>query len=302
MTNHRYLKGDPFVNRVRITGKLTTCSPLHIGTGTLEDYEVETKEGKKETRKKATIVTDHLGKPLIPGSSLRGVMRHWLLQVLRPVNAQWASFPDRDNLLEENQQTQIEKARSEFSWLELLFGTAFNAGKIEVWDAACQTGNLQAPDGLLHWNPTRLTYIATSVVIDPETGTAKEKLLYNFELVPPGVEFQVNITGQNLSPIELGLLLLALKGFNSQIYPIRLGARGGRGFGHMQWAMGEVYYLGRDKVSNWIEGLIQRLDDSTAAEDAGFFALPKLDAAAQDKLVKDAKAALLQAMQEAGHV
>ena len=33
----------------------------------------------------STIITDHRGKPLIPGSTLRGVLRNWLLTVLEGV-------------------------------------------------------------------------------------------------------------------------------------------------------------------------------------------------------------------------
>ena len=297
MSDNKYLKGDPFVNRVRITGTLTTRSPLHVGTGQLSAYTETTKEGKEEQRKKAMIITDHRGKPLIPGSSLRGVMRHWLLQILQGMGDTWASFPNRDTLQDVNQADQIEVMRESFSWLELLFGTTFNAGKIEVWDTECLTGEIDAPDSLLHWNKKNLTYVSTSVVIDPETGTAKEQLLYNSELVPRGVQFRITITGQNLSDTELGLVLLALKGFNSQIYPIRVGARSGRGYGLMEFKLEKIYYLGKDDAATWIAGLINSLDDSEKAEDAGYFALPELDSQKQTTLLQQAKQALLQAME-----
>ena len=288
----RLLKGDPFVNRIRISGKLTTASPLHIGTGASRPYD-----DNGEERKITTILTDHRGKPLIPGSTLRGVMRHWLLHTLHGVNHQWATMSDHAELLEQPQSKQIESVRNDFSWLELLFGTPFNAGKIEVWDATCKTGDLENPDTLLQWDGKKLIYVDTSVVIDPETGTARDQLLYKSEIVPPGVEFELNITGQNLADTEIGLILLALKGFNSEIYPIRVGARSGRGYGRMKFTLEHVYLLDREGVQAWIESLLESLDKE-GASDTGYYALPKLTKKRQVELLQQAKKALKTAMKE----
>lgn len=289
----KLLKGDPFKNRIRITGTLKTLSPLHIGTG--ETRSVTDESGAE--RKISTIVTDHEGKPVIPGSSLRGVMRHWLLHTLQGVSDAWASMPNRDDLLEKTQPEQISVIREEFSWLELLFGTPFNAGKIEVWDATCITGDIDHPNSLVEWDNHRLTYVDTSVVIDPDTGTAMDKLLYKADVVPPGVCFQVNITGQNLMDEELGLVLLALKGFNSQIYPIRVGARAGRGFGRMEFVLQELCYLCADDVAAWIQGMIQDLGANNHAHRGGYFALPTLDSAKHAQLIEQAKDALIRDME-----
>ncbi len=296
----KLLKGDPFVNRIRITGTLTTRSPLHIGTG--EVRYVEDPREPHEQREVSTIIRDHRGKPLIPGSSLRGVMRHWLFHILRGIRPEWGAMPDRSDLLAEPQSRQIEAIRREFSWLELLFGATMNAGKIEVWDAVCLTDHLEGPeDNLVGWDPARLTYMDTSVAIDPETGTAMDKLLYKADVAPPGVRFRLTITGQNLADEELGLVLLALKGFNSQIYPIRVGARGARGYGLMRFEMGDVYYLDRESATSWLEGMLQGLD-APHENEAGYFALPRLDDAAQADLIQRAKAALLTHQEARSHV
>ncbi len=295
----KWLKGDPFMNRIRITGTLTTLSPLHIGTG--EMREVRDTKDPNELRKVATIIRDYRGKPFIPGSSLRGVMRHWLLHVLQGLGSDWGAMPDRTDLLAKPQSQQIEAIRTQFSWLELLFGTTMNAGKIEVWDSECITHRIEGPgDALLGWDPDRLTYVDTSVAIDPETGTAMDKLLYKADVVPPGVRFRMTLTGQNLSDEEIGLVLLALKGFNSTIYPIQVGARSGRGYGRMRFELGDIFYLDRSQVASWFEALLQGLDEPDEHE-AGYFALPKLDAAARADLIARAKAALMKQW-EASHV
>jgi CRISPR/Cas system CSM-associated protein Csm3 (group 7 of RAMP superfamily) len=284
------LKGDPFINRYRISGTLTTVSPLHIGTG--ESRSLPRAEG--ETVEVSTIITDHNGKPLIPGSTLRGVLRNWLLTVLEGVGPQWAVERDYEGegLLDLGQYTQIQRVKNTFSHLELLFGSPLNAGKVEAWDAMCCTSDLQPiEDALLDWDNRRLTYVDTSVAIDPARGTAKKKLLYKADLVPPGVTFELNLVAQNLSDEELGLVLLALDGFNSQIFPIQVGARGGRGYGRLEFRMGAVYKLEREGLKNWLKETLQTV--GTGMAPAGYFGLPRLTGEEQKQKIKDVKDKLI---------
>ena len=300
MTNQ--LKGDAFSNRYRITGTLTTLSPLHIGTGEERQMEFSSEDERNKFMEKvgkipniSTIITDHCCKPLIPGSSLRGVLRNWLLTVMEGIGTQWAVDRNYAELLEEDQTEQVLQAQNDFSYLELLFGTPVNAGKVEVWDATCCTGDLEAMnDRLLGWDSRRLTYVDTSVAIDPARGTAKNKLLYKADVVPPGVTFKMNLVAQNLSDEELGLVLLALEGFNSQIYPIQVGARGGRGYGRMEFEMGAIYRLEQDGVEEWIRNTLHA--ESTDTKHAGFFGLPKLTEAEQEQKIKDVKDKLIAAI------
>lgn len=282
----KIFKGEGFLNRYRITGRLVTKSPLHIGTG----EQVE--KGKPDT-----VVKDHRGKPYIPGSSIKGVMRHWLLSVLTGVGTEWADQRNYEApaLTELSQEQQLERVKNDFSWLELLFGTPFHEGKVEVWDASCSTKSLKAKDSLLQWNSESLTYVDTSVAIDPTTGTAVEHLLYSVEVVPPGVEFLFTLVAQNLSDIELGLILFALQGFNSEIFPIRIGARSGRGYGRMEFTPGDIYYLDKSKVKDWIKSTVDAFDEigkegeGKKDDAAGYFTLPKVSAERRNTLIQQIK-------------
>jgi len=245
----------------------------------------------------STIITDHQGKPLIPGSTLRGVLRNWLLTVLEGIGPKWAKERNYkgEGLLDLDQDTQIQQAKETFSYVELLFGTPLNAGKIEVWDATCCTIDLQAMgDKLLGWDSKRLTYVDTSVAIDPARGTAKNKLLYKADVVPPGVEFELNLVAQNLSDEELGLVLLALEGFNSQIYPIQVGARGGRGYGRMKFKIVTIYQLDHEGMKKWLMETLQAVD--TDAPPCGYFVLPKLNDDEQKQKIKAVKDKVAAAM------
>jgi CRISPR/Cas system CSM-associated protein Csm3 (group 7 of RAMP superfamily) len=307
----KQLKGERFTNRYRITGKLTTLSPLHIGSGEESTlvYSQNERESLQERLGKvpavSTVLKDVRGKPIIPGSSLRGVLRHWLLDVLTDFGPMWATERDYADptLVDLTQAEQLSKVKTEFSWLELLFGTPFHEGKLEVWDAICLTESLPGPDPLLNWNKDSLTYVDTSVAIDPETGTALAHLLYKTEVVPPGVDFELNVVGQNLSTIEMGLILLALQGFNSAIYPIQIGARGGRGYGRVQFNPGPVYRLDQANVKQWLRAAIANaavIGDSIASANvfegqdaAGYYGLPRMDTTEQMQLITHVKATMI---------
>lgn len=129
---------------------------------------------------------------------------------------------------------------------------------------------VEAP-GLLNkgWDDERQSYVIRSVSIDPLTGAAEPNKLYAFDVVPPGAKFEVNITGQNLNVIELGFVLFGLYGFNSEIFPLTIGAMSGRGFGRMKFTVTEMYHLNRQKIKRWAEEALEH-------DHAGYGSLPKL--------------------------
>lgn len=297
MNSEKWLKGEGFRNRYRITGTLTTLSPLHVGTGSQE-------LGEKAFESK--VMKDFDGRPIIPGSALRGVMRHWLLSILAGVDGAWAkdrNYEDK-TLVDLDQKAQLAKVKDEFSWLELLFGTPFHAGKIELWDASCITEEMAPKESLLGWDRKALTYVDTSVAIDPTTGTALEHLLYTSEVVAPGVKFSFNLVGQNLSDEELGLILLALQGFNSSIYPIQVGARTGRGYGRVQFTPGPIHRLDTGNVIGWIVATAKGFSDydrgKTQGEpEVGYFRLPVLGEAEQTALIERVQRAVTEQIKPA---
>jgi CRISPR-associated RAMP protein (TIGR02581 family) len=300
-------KGDELRNRYRITGTLKTISPLHIGTGEEDENRIpkitrSQRPGRAQTSVNvSTVIKDVNNRPYLPGSALKGVVRHWLLHVLQGVDRTWADHNDYESAkyTEAAQEEQLKIVKEQFSWLELLFGTPFHEGKVEFWDASCVTPGVPAADKLLHWREASLTYVDTSVAIDPVTGTAKENLLYKAEVVPPGVAFAANIAGQNLSEFELGLILFGLQGFNSEIYPIRVGARGGRGFGRMQFTLGGIYALeGPAAIQSWIKDTMARVSSEQPSKpvEAGYYALPALSENRQRELISKVKTEFLSAM------
>ncbi|GEM_PF-1094985 len=258
------LKGSDFKNRYVFRARLTARAPFHIGSGKVIERQGLVDEKNNKNIEISGVVVDGESKPYIPGSTIRGVMRDWLRDV-------WQLNDRDDKKLSQILKPEIEKIKkkktnpdeisqetanllmSQKSLLEVLFGSVFSEGKLEVWDARCLTCvNTPTNPALSGWDRDRLTYVAKSVAIDPDTSTARERRLYNFELVPEGAEFEVILSGQNLSDEEAGIVLLALEeGFNHPVSPIALGSMTKRGFGRFSVSGLELFRLTKNDISKW---------------------------------------------------
>ncbi len=309
MSTVNYLKGSNFINRYKIVGHLITETPLHIGSGGVTNRPGLTKkENEKEPVDISEVALDLQEKPCLPGSTLRGNIRSWLLQILRCVPKSWpesnetlAWEHDFENLVHyeryQQQGEQINFMKNSASVLERLFGTAFSASKIDVWDAPCITsGNqLTVPPELSHanqppyWSSQRLTYVTQSVAIDPNTGAAADQKLYHFEVIPKGVMFKVTLVGQNLTDLELGMLLFGLEAFDSQIFPVTLGAMSNRGFGHFKWNLQEIYRLDLSNMRDWLK-------EAISANSAGYASLKPLGAS-KEALINNFKETFKNALE-----
>ncbi len=303
MTDSVMLKGDDFVNRYRLEGKLTATSPFHLGSGFVVERKGLDNEKTKKPIQVSAIATDHSERPVIPGSSLKGALRGYLLNVLSTINGSQQKESaevlandhdyDTSDLKEKKQKDQIAFMRESASFLERLFGTPFAEGKIEVWDGECVSSEYPIDDKLSdsevapYWNHRRFTYVDQSVAIDPKTNTAIDKNLYSFEIVPPGVTFAINICGQNLSEIDIGMLIFGLEAFNSEIWPLTLGAMGGRGFGRFSFELTELYCLKRDNIGNWIK-------EAVCNRHSGYFSLKRLDESEKKKSIECFRKAFLK--------
>ena len=288
-------KGDAFENRYRIQGVLETQSPLHIGSGTRRREKLDAIENDRakaeETVDIDEVVRDANGLPYIPGSSLRGVVRHYLLKIFQHYNPNIATAQDydADDFRTMEQRRAVEYMRTGASMLERLFGTPFCASKAEFWDAKLkQKIHASSKKKKKGWDDERQTYPVRSVAIDPQTGAAEKNKLYTFDVVPAGAQFEVNIVGQNLNDAELGFLFFGLFGFNSEIFPLTLGAMAGRGFGRMRFKVENIYRLQANDLENWVNVALMN-------EHAGYNLFQHLQPAEADKLLNQFKSEFLSA-------
>ncbi len=210
--------------KVIIRGTVKPLTALHIGSQRSFD----------PVDSDAPVIKDPAGNPYIPGSSFKGVLRSFiegflggadLKEGLRPC------FPtDDDHCVEREkwneQATILEKACP----VCRIFGSSFMGGKLKIKDMPI----------LSEWNNT-FYRIRDGVVIDRDSRTARDKGKYDFEIVSPGVEFSLEIIGDNLEPYETGLIFTAFdlisEGFGA------LGGNVSRGTGRIAIALTQIEIL-----------------------------------------------------------
>jgi CRISPR-associated RAMP protein (TIGR02581 family) len=202
-----------------------------------------------------TVVKDASGKPYIPGSSFKGVLRSQVESLLRTINEDWACLcvterkevndgcpttRDREKWNETRERLErggkLDQYVLENSCRACqVFGSPWLASKVLVSDMAVKGewwGHYQIRDG---------------VAIDRDTGTAGEGLLYSFEAVPAGTEFSCEILVENASEAEQGLVLLGLRAVEHGL--VRLGGATSRGLGRvrLRWDLNpECYEVNAD--------------------------------------------------------
>jgi len=286
-------KGDDFVNRYRLEGELCALTPTHIGTGeTRSEKRPKSKDDTQEQEHKIDLIARNFkGLPFLPGSALRGVVRHYLLQIFRSFKHRLADDPnfEQEKFRALEQPQQVAYMQNEASLVEQLFGTPFSESKVEFWDAPA-LNEVKAPPDYIEkgWDQNGQSYVVRSVAINPETGAAEAHKLYAFEVAPPGLRYHVNIVGQNLTTEELGFLLFGLHGFGSEIFPLTIGAMAGRGFGRMRFELKNIYRVERADLKNWI-------NLAAASNHAGYNMLPKVKGSIE-QLVKPFKDAFHERM------
>ena len=230
-------------NRYCFSGKLQATSALHIGSGSQDDNS------------DMPVIRDSNGRPFIPGSSLRGVMRSLVERTLAGV------MPHRTCLLFDRSShshcpTVNEDARklvattTESRGVDaavllllapnpalgrlcdtcLLFGSPFMASKLKIADLPL----LDAESALS---------VRHGVGIDRDTGRAADAVKYDYEVVEmksPGWTFRLEVIGENLNANDFSLLAIAWKQMESTL---TVGGKAGSGLGRCKLTLETVRYF-----------------------------------------------------------
>jgi CRISPR-associated protein Csm3 len=200
---------DLLESRILIDYEVRTRSDLHIG-GHKESAPGEMDMG---------VLKDAEGNPIIPGSSLKGVLRSEMEKLLKGLRKR-ACSPEPDKLCDP------KKGERECT-VCLLFGGREYAGSIRIRDAITETRTTRVRDG---------------VRIDRATRKAAGSALYQLEVVPRGTVFMGRMTienpklkleenGKEYSYAKLGALLGTIQFFNATSKS--LGGGVSRGFGEV---------------------------------------------------------------------
>jgi len=252
-----------FENRLGLSGDLVAETALRIGAGrSIEPVGTD-----------LPVVRDALGKPYIPGSSFKGVLRSRVEQLVRAqVSGKTGACDPLDlkegccissECMEELKEEAAREARDEHSkWYRKrdeyltqkilkkmclvcqLFGSPWFASRVQVRDLLVDEDlwfdQFQIRDG---------------VAIDRDTETAGEGKLYSFEVVSAGARFKCEIMVENAEDWQLGMLMMGLLPFERG--EVALGGGVSRGLGRVRVHWKDRRYFAVDGDLEKYFGFIQ---------------------------------------------
>lgn len=253
---------DILQGRLRFRGQLVARTGLRIGAG--RDTDVAGHD--------LPVMRDAAGRPFIPGSSFKGVLRSSLEALLRGLsdNADHQRRRLACMVLTQSERcitdTQIrawreadtnraDLARNVIDGSCLIcqtFGSTWLQSHVAVRDLAVSPalwfGQFEVRQG---------------VSLDRDTETAREGQLYSFETVPVGTRFDLEIEADNLVDWQKGLLWLGLQPFIRA--EMSIGGARSRGLGMVELIEGDWSVW--DATPGNPECVIAFLSDGLAALD-----------------------------------
>jgi CRISPR-associated RAMP protein (TIGR02581 family) len=257
-----------FRDRYFIQAAFVLEKPLHIGRGaSLEPIGSD-----------LPVIKNPEGIPIIPGSSVKGAVRSMLERVLRALEQQGCSI--NGHILAacdpfENPQERICQAKKED--LETRWGEHWKTNEPRLNEAVmhetCTACRLMGSPWLgskVYFKDLplvnrddlfRLTEIRDGVGIDRDTGTARPRIKFDYEVVPSGASFLLDIIMETDDVWEAGLLLSILRLWERGELP--LGGKTSRGLG---WGRLENVRVQRASKDNLLEYLIENRKDSVEVD------------------------------------
>jgi CRISPR-associated RAMP protein (TIGR02581 family) len=239
-----------FHNRLTVRGVLIAETGLRIGAG--RDSNV--------TSNDLPVLRDALGRPFLPGASLKGTLRaraEALVYAIAPAEVrdfdEMEEFQSKfiaklkeDDDLQDNDRALTESIWSHSTLIEQTFGSTWLAGRIFLKDAQVVKklwfGQFEVRNG---------------VAINRDTETVDGGKLYDYEVVPAGTRFQFELVIENAEPWQLGMLLLLLKPWERG--DVQVGGFRSRGLGYVKLEDVTKHY---NKLHG-VEDVFALLDGST---------------------------------------
>lgn len=215
---------DLLESRAIIKYHITTKSDLHIGG------HGSTAEGAVDS----PALKNSDGKPVIPGSSLKGVLRTDLERLLKGLKINdICTVPvvcGKPGTLNENKICPVCE----------LFGGMNLAGSVRIHDAVATGKN---------------TAIREHVAIDRKTRKAKDGAKFDLEAVVKGTKFEGDLVIENLDlgtcpQAKLGGFLSLVEFFNT--CSGKIGGAGSRGYGQIEITIDEIRIV---KAQDYLDGI-----------------------------------------------
>lgn len=241
-------------NRYVFTGRLVMLTAFHIGTGAAR---------MTASSSDSPVVLTPEGVPFIPGSSFKGAMRSTVEKLVSGLPGKWSSCGLVQFSKEAGEQAQQEAQKEG----KQLCSTAWSADlaerkrrhpetaevvRKELLDRRCDTCRLfGSPFAASHVSINDLympleqwsgvIQVRDGVAIDRDSEKAKDRLKYDFEVVPSMTAFELEMTLENASQKDLQLLSVGLGEYMHSFGTI--GGKRSRGLGACRLEGLQVYKL-----------------------------------------------------------
>lgn len=210
------------MRRYILKGKLILRRSLHIGSG---EYTIRTD---------AAVVRRKKGSFYIPGTTLAGVFRNFVESVVTFIKGlSTCAFG-------ESCFKQERKVGEECSSCSL-FGFGGKASKIIFEDAILLQGISDIEE------------VRDGVGIHRKTEASREKVKFDYEIVPAGSQFEFEISVDDPTPQDKWLIALGLQEFASGFWS--LGGKTTSGLGNLKLNLEEVYEINLDDPETLVQFL-----------------------------------------------
>lgn len=220
--------------RVLISGRLRTRAPLHVGSG--EEVKVDHGDGEQETSY-GGICLDVDGRPYIPASTLRGLIRGLL-----------AGTPDEQLRLGGTARRALDPTLPEEA------RDIGSAGAMRLYDARwCEVQRDVAADSRgpdMGADPPAVR-IEHRTALNAITRTAGDHLLFAEATVPAGARFNCHFELDRVDDADLSAFCAALRALGQAP---GIGAGRSRLQGGLAWEPGEeqIRVLTRSRLVGWL--------------------------------------------------
>jgi CRISPR-associated RAMP protein (TIGR02581 family) len=192
---------------------LTCQTGLHIGAGKSADF----------AGSDLPVVRDASGRPFIPGSSLRGVLRAGIESFSLSLSLDALRRKAKDEALPAGMPEDFAKGWLELDLVERLFGAVAEEKKRTI----SYGSRFQISDATSEGDT--LFEVRDGVGIQRETRTAAPSAKFDVEVVPAGTRFQGRVRLKNPADYEVGLIAQALWMLSEGV--LLLGGKSSRGLG-----------------------------------------------------------------------
>lgn len=209
---------DTFKNKYFFDIYITAETPIHIGSG---------EEGLSPLDIDSSVLKDSEGNTIIPGSSLKGVFRSNLEQILRGKNVKICDEVGGNPCINSKDRKKFDNEDSWFSHIEKnicevcnLFGSNSFSSRVFFSDAMAdkKQQNINYRDG---------------VKIRRDTEVAANKAKYDYEIVSSGTIFKTELLMENVEDYQVGYILFIIDMINNGL--IRFGGKKSAGLGKLKF-------------------------------------------------------------------